>query len=382
MKETLADIKSKLESGNYSNEEHVRLSLVARVLQKLDWNIWEPREVNSEFVVVPHEDKTRVDVALFLKPTIPSVFIEIKAVGQIQGRLPDIERQVRDYNRNNTALFSIITDGREWRFYHSQTGGEFSQKFFESFDILKDNLEDVELSLLTFLKKSEIANENALRAANSYLQLNNKQRAMEDCLPEARRLVNEPPFPSLPGALVSLVGVKGFVLQIEEAVEFIKGAAERKTPTPYHSPPQVTEIVTGSDRKGSSGGRRELNPENADNLFHTKIIQGHFAGTSVSQWNELVECAMRAAVNSGVPYSFLQNIGSAKEGNPSDPSFHKIGGTQLWIRGMDANQSWKWSLALAKRVRAEIEVVVLWREKEQAAHPGEEGLLRWSPAGR
>src|SRR3972149_2052194 len=113
MKDILTDIKAGLQNGDYSNEEHVRLSLVARVLQKLDWNIWDPKEVNAEFVVVPNEDKTRVDLALFLKPAMPSVFVEIKAVGQVQGRLSEIERQVRDYNRNNTALFSIITDGRE-----------------------------------------------------------------------------------------------------------------------------------------------------------------------------------------------------------------------------------------------------------------------------
>ncbi len=47
------------------------------------------------------------------------MFIEIKAVAQMQGRLQDVERQVRDYNRNNTALFSVITDGRERRYYYS-----------------------------------------------------------------------------------------------------------------------------------------------------------------------------------------------------------------------------------------------------------------------
>ena len=46
-----------------------------------------PTEVNSEFIVVPNEDKTRVDVTLFFRLTAPSVFIEIKAVGQLQCRI-------------------------------------------------------------------------------------------------------------------------------------------------------------------------------------------------------------------------------------------------------------------------------------------------------
>ncbi|MGY8656927.1 MAG: type I restriction endonuclease, partial [Verrucomicrobiia bacterium] len=264
MKETLDDIKSKLQSGDYRNEEHVRLSLVARVLQKLDWDIWNPMEVNSEFIVVPTEDKTRVDLALFLRPTLPSVFIEIKAVGQIQNRLHEIERQMRDYNRNNTALFSVITDGREWRFYYSQTAGEFSQKCFESFILEGDNIEDVERSLMTFLKKSEIANGNARREAETYLQLNQKQRTMEDCLPEARRLLHEAPFPSLPDALAGLVRDKGFTVSHEEAVEFIGSAVERRPPM-APAPRETASEVPAIGRRHPEVAKRVLNSDNPDN---------------------------------------------------------------------------------------------------------------------
>ena len=129
-----------LSKSLYKNEEHVRLSLVMRLVQALGWNIWDPIEVNSEFVPVPTEDQTKVDLALFLTPYIPTIFIEIKAVGKLEGNINIIERQMRDYNRNNTALFSIITDGRKWRFYFSQTGGEFSQKCFKTLDILEDSI--------------------------------------------------------------------------------------------------------------------------------------------------------------------------------------------------------------------------------------------------
>ena len=54
----------------------------------------------------------------------------VEYVGKIDSDLLRIEQQLRDYNRNNTAQFSIITDGRKWRFYYSQTGGEFSHKCF------------------------------------------------------------------------------------------------------------------------------------------------------------------------------------------------------------------------------------------------------------
>ena len=379
MNELLADIKAKLQSGDYKNEEHIRLSLVARVLQNLGWDIWNPKEVNTEFIVVPNEDKTRVDVALFLTPFAPAVFIEIKGVGQIQGRLPDIERQLRDYNRNNTALFTIITDGREWRFYYSQTGGEFSKKCFETFDFAEDNLNDIEESLATFLRKSEIENGNAKSKAENYLQKNQKQQTAEDCLPEARRRISEPPYPSLPEALIALVREKGFSVTADEAVKFIKEAAERKPPAPIAY--QATQSSTpDSDRRPESPSRRrELNPDNPINLTHTRIVEGHFGVEKISKWVELMDCAMRTAQKSGVPFTFLSGNGNISERNPGHSSFHKIDGTNLWIQGMDSNQAWKRALNLAKKIRADIRVVVFWRDKEGSAYPGEEAVIQWSP---
>ena len=240
MKDVLTDIFRKLSNSIYKNEEHVRLSLVSRILQKLDWDLWNPNEVNSEFIVIPQEDQTRVDLALFLTPYVPSVFIEIKAVGKLEGKIAQIEQQLRDYNRNNTALFSIITDGQKWRFYYSQTGGEFSQKCFKTLDILEDGMDDVELSFHTFLSKSEINNGNAQIAAQSYLQMNQKQRAMENALPKARRMVLEPPYLTLPQAIVQVVSEIGFSISETEASQFISKFGTKK-PTVETLPPQPLE---------------------------------------------------------------------------------------------------------------------------------------------
>jgi len=143
MKDTLADIRDKLRNGSYQNEEHVRLSLVARILQQLEWNIWNPKEVYAEFVAVPSEDRTKVDVALFVTPYTPSVFIEIKAPGKITN-LHEIERQLRDYNRNILVPFCVITDGNTWRFYYSRASGEFSGKCFKVLSLSSDDLDDIE----------------------------------------------------------------------------------------------------------------------------------------------------------------------------------------------------------------------------------------------
>lgn len=232
MKEILDDINLKLSESYYSNEEHVRLSLVSRVLQSLEWDIWNPREVNAEYYCIPNEDRSKVDIALFLTSQVPSVFIEIKAVGKIYSDLVNIERQLRDYNRNLTALFSIITDGRKWRFYYSQAGGEFSHKCFKVLDLFEDNLDDVETFFKAFLSKPEIASGNAEQDARSYLQLSQKQRAMDDAFPQARRMLDVLPFPSLPQALVERVAAAGHKISMEEATEFIQTYQPTQKPIP------------------------------------------------------------------------------------------------------------------------------------------------------
>jgi Ni/Co efflux regulator RcnB len=230
MNEILSDIRDKLSNNCFQNEEHVRISLVLRILFKLGWDIWNPKEVNSEFKAVPNEDISRVDIALFSNEYLPpSIFIEIKPVGKIDTDLFRIEQQLRDYNRNNTAQFSIITDGQKWRFYYSQTGGEFSQKCFKVIDIIQNDLSDVINSPTLFLSKDEILSGNSKKEAERLLKLNQKQRALEDALPRAKRMISEYPFPSLPQALVGVALKLGFTITEEEAKEFAQQSTQKNT---------------------------------------------------------------------------------------------------------------------------------------------------------
>ena len=380
MKELLTDIKARLLSGEYKCEEHIRFSLVARVLQNLGWNIWSPKEVNTEFIVVPNEDRTRVDIALFLNQFTPAVFIEIKCVGQMQGRLADIERQLRDYNRDNQAMFTVITDGRNWRFYFSYTSGEFSRRCFETLDLIDDDPDEVEASLTAFLKKSEIENENARRKAENYLQLNQTQRTAEDCLPEARRLITEPPYPTLPQALIELVRARGRTLAAEDALAIIKQANARR---PVLSPPPTPGAEPMPAPLGlphiRSGSVRELNPDRPESLTFAKMIEGRFDDESATNWNDLIDCAVRTALRKGVPPQDVRAIVNLEEGKINERGFHQIRDTDYSVQGMDANNSWRESLRLARKASSAILVRFQWRDKEGAAHPGEEGLLRWSP---
>lgn len=306
MHDTLMDIRDKLNQGSYRNEEHVRANLVMRVLEKAGWNIWDPEEVCAEFLPVRNEDTTKVDLALFAQSGIPSVYIEVKAVGRIDSRtLPDVERQIRDYNRNNTALFSIITDGRTWRFYYSQTGGEFSDKCFKQLDLLDSTVDDAELALISFLHKDEIVSGSAKEEAEKYLRLTRKQRVIQDSIQEAQRISQENPYPSWPQALAEVVKRKGYEIPFDEAGRYINEFKQKpptiavisSPPPPLRRSPSPTRRITGDV-----------------DLRHTIILEGCFAGKNVRNWNELVETAITIAVQMGKTVSDLRRLVPVKEG--------------------------------------------------------------------
>ncbi len=82
--------------------------------------------------------------------------------------------------------------------------------------------------------KEEIRSGNAKNEAETYLTLSQKQRSMEDAFSEARRQVLEPPFPSLPEAIIAIVEKDGYKVSIDDASRFVKkqGAKKQKPETP------------------------------------------------------------------------------------------------------------------------------------------------------
>lgn len=384
MESTLNDIRSLFDRGAFKNEEHIRVCVVVRILQELGWNVWNPDEVNLEFAVAPDEDHTKVDVALRSTPLQLAAYIEVKALGQIRGKLGEIERQLRDYNRNNTAMFTVITDGAEWRFYYSQTGGEFSQKCFKVLNLRRESLEDVGLAFKSLLRRAEIQNGEAERQAVAYLRLTQKQRLMEEFLPEARRKALESPFPSLPKALADLLAEQSVTISPEEAGAFIRDFQERRPLAPIAPPslePGKELRGTNSSTGSVKGIQHQLDPKNPGDLRFTRIIEGRIGLEQETGWSDLVKAGIRIAQSKGLSFQELERNLSinmkptphGRDGYRWDPDL------KLSIQGFDSKKAADNLFKLAKLTNEELYVRLYWREDEGAAYPGEEGTILWRP---
>jgi len=371
MKDALGDIKQKLRKGRYKNEEHIRLSLVARVLLKLGWNVWDPDEVNCEYNTVPNEDSSRVDMALFLTSRKPNVFIEVKAIGKISSKLAETELQLRNYNRDNTAQFSIITDGRKWRFYLSQTGGKFREKCFKVVDLLDDDLDDIANSLSIFLGKANIKNGVAQDEAQKYLWLTEKQRVLGELLPKAKRKIQVPPYPSLPEALIELIIEESFVITKDEVEEFLKKMVPETRPTPAEDIKEETPEVTKPMKFPAT---------RSPSLRFTKIIEAAFAARSATNWNALLRSGVEVALQQNISIGRLKSLSvPVAEGRKTNDGFCPVSKRNVSVQNVDANRAWSLSLILAKELNVEIKVKFRWREKDGATYPGKLGQLHWKP---
>jgi len=360
MRDTLIDIRAKLEGGEYVNEEQVRLNLVCRLLQKLGWDIWNTKELYPEFLVARNEDATKVDLALFLNSySPPSVFIEVKAVGEFPRNKEKIEIQLRDYNRNNTAPFSIATDGKMWYLYYSQTGGEFPNKCFKIIDILHDNLEDVELYFSAFLSRKEIESGSARLEAEKYLRLSQEQKAMEDCLSQARRKVQEPPFPALPDCLIDLVRAKDFIISKEKAVDFIKNTPEKRID--YRADEQ--RIINTNDIAGFPIQRKKASSVDNGNKTNAEVIEANLDGHTVKNWRQLYRVAISLALKKGCTVQSIKNIigGGVLEGINEESGYAPLDGLNVSVQDVDANGCFNRAKAIAEKIG--FSFYVLYKDK-------------------
>ena len=240
MKKTLEDIRTRLQDNEYKNKEHFRISLVLRIFQMLGWNLWNPNEFYPDFIVSPKKNQFQVDVALFAVPSTPSVFIEIKPPEKFEQNIKEFELLLNDFERSNLTLFTVLTDGTHWRFYYSQTDEKFSYTCFKTINIIEDDIDEIKSSFETYLSKNQITNGNAQRDAKNCLWQNIISQAVTEVIPKARLLVNEPPYPRLPQAIVQLVTQKGFKITEDEVIKILEKIENQKLPHPKPVPAPST----------------------------------------------------------------------------------------------------------------------------------------------
>ena len=249
LKEHIDEIRNNLEEGLFINEAAVSDSIVRRLLDALDWPIYNPQLVFPQYPV----EGGKVDFALCHPLSKPLAFIEVKQVGNIEGA----EEQLFRYAFHKGVPIAILTDGQKWRFFHPTGEGEYRDRKVHEMDLIEGDSEENFNRLNRYLNYQSIRTGEAIRAIKDDYENVLQQRQIEAHLPEVwSELVEEKNEYLLLAVMEKAKNKVGYEPTEEQVLGFLK-SLERKTrvhpkAVPPPSIPKPILIVSNKKSKGQS----------------------------------------------------------------------------------------------------------------------------------
>jgi len=164
--------------------------------------------------------------------------------------------------------------------------------------------------------------------------------------------------------------------------------------TPFVDTPE-TVIAALADaelaRRGSgtaparqSGSISRLDPDRHDSLTHARLISATVDGRALHRpkWNSLLDYIHVLGLKQLGSFEALKRASNArlKAGKYEEEGFHFLPDADISIQGVDANSAWDHSLGLARQLRVAIEAKLEWRNRDDAARPGQSAILSWEPS--
>ena len=222
LKEHINDIRGKLEKGVFPpNESAVSQGIVLRLLNALDWPTFNTQIVHPEYSV----EGGRVDFALCHPESTPRVFIEVKQVGNIEGA----ERQLFQYAFHRGVSIAILTDGREWHFFHPTGQGEYRERKVHEINLTEGNTEESAKRLSKYLHYKSVCTDEAVREIEKDYRNASQQREIEARLPEVwSELVDEKNEDLILVVMDKVKNKTGYEPTEKQVLDFLK-SLEKKT---------------------------------------------------------------------------------------------------------------------------------------------------------
>jgi predicted type IV restriction endonuclease len=223
LKEHIDEIGTGLETGQYGNEAAVSQGIVLRLLDALTWPRFNTQVIIPEYSV----GGRRVDFALCHPPSKPIIFIEVKQVGNIDGA----EQQLFEYAFHEGVPIAILTDGREWRFFHPTAQGDYRERKVCELNLSEGNSEENAKRLKRYLNYESIRTGEAVEAIKADYEKVVQQRQVATRLPEAwNKLVEEADEFLLHAVAEKTESLCGYRPTDEQVLDFLKSLKRKIGP--------------------------------------------------------------------------------------------------------------------------------------------------------
>jgi predicted type IV restriction endonuclease len=226
MQDTLLDIQTKMQNNLYRSHQHVRLSVVGRILSELGWDLWDPREVDFGFMIPDGAEE--LVCCLFSSEGDPLVFIKTEPPEGIKDSIQDYEYILR-HNNEYAPVFSIVTDGNNWHFYHVHLDWGLKYKRFLRLCLDKTSIEKNLDCFQTFLSKESFETKTAIEKTSVIARELKTKSLINIAVKKASPLLERPPYPNLLEAIQTVLHEKGIEISQENIARVLQ---TRHTPQP------------------------------------------------------------------------------------------------------------------------------------------------------
>ncbi|MCY4568142.1 MAG: type I restriction enzyme HsdR N-terminal domain-containing protein [Candidatus Poribacteria bacterium] len=223
LKEHINDIRERLKQNIFKSETAVRQGIVDPLLRSLGWPTENTLVVFPEYPV----GSGHVDYALCHPSSTPRVFIEAKQVGNIKGA----EEQLFGYDSRIRVPIAVLTDGREWQFFHPTGEGTWAERKVCELDLITgDSGENAEW-LNRYLNYASIQTGESIEAIKKDYEKIVQQRQVATRLPEAwGRLVEEADEFLLHAVAEKTESLCGYRPTDEQVLDFLKSLKRKIGP--------------------------------------------------------------------------------------------------------------------------------------------------------
>lgn len=357
-----AELEEIAEIARGATEREIETEVVS-ILKRAGW----PRSQINQDVPISDKGADKADIVLRLDNQ-PVILVEVKKHGHSR----DADNQVNRYCRllRPSPKLAILTDGARWVLYYVGQAGAIP---VQEATVPKET--DIVVSLLGAFDPKNLS---ASLHAGVFQFLDIVEQALRERSEEAQKHLRPFFASTVKSLLMPSAGSTGSVLPViimpqnvpVQVKELAEKEQSRKGPVTRKQPDQEK-----SDTRG------EYDPGQPPSLAFTTLTTASFAGSTATNWNDLLRVSVKTALISGQTKHDIQRITSVniQDGTVTERGYSPLTGTDVSVQGQTADESWQNALKLARKLGCVIEARFRWRDNEKASHPGASGVLRWSP---
>ncbi len=135
--------------------------------------------------------------------------------------------------------------------------------------------------------------------------------------------------------------------------------------------------------RSATDGVPRLNPDSHESLAFSRLLSASVDGRELTRpkWNTLMEKVHLVGLKRLGSLDALKRATRARirQGRFEEEGFGYLPDGDFSIQGVDSNGAWDHSLRLARALAVPIRAAFEWRDRDDAARPGQAGVLEWKP---